>query len=252
AVRNKSAFCLKTHEGLLDKLDFVIQQWRKNIGPGTHVILVSTSECLKFLGIRDATCVVHYGFPSSPKQFGSRLFCMAKNFRNLSEQDQTDGCSLVTRSVLLISEENARHVVGILRYLERTDAPLPPVLLTFAEGVHVAREDLKTNRPFCSYLKSFGMCRDRSVCPDRHRFNPQLDQSAFPACGVIEVLPLYIKTASVYYGRLVRQNHKEFESMASEMFSYYADKKPGAKELLEGALYAVQEEGIFHRFVMAS
>ncbi|XP_047239557.1 putative ATP-dependent RNA helicase TDRD12 isoform X4 [Girardinichthys multiradiatus] len=252
AVRNKSAFCLKTHEGLLDKLDFVIQQWKKNIGPGTHVILVSTSECLKFLGIRDATCVVHYGFPSSPKQFGSRLFCMAKNFRNLSEQDQTDGCSLVTRSVLLISEENARHVVGILRYLERTDAPLPPVLLTFAEGVHVAREDLKTNRPFCSYLKSFGMCRDRSVCPDRHRFNPQLDQSAFPAAGVIEVLPLYIKTASVYYGRLVRQNHEEFESMASEMFSYYADKKPGAKELLEGALYAVQEEGIFHRVKILS
>ncbi|XP_043979978.1 putative ATP-dependent RNA helicase TDRD12 isoform X1 [Gambusia affinis] len=247
AVGNKSAFCLKIHKGLLDQLDFVIQQWRKNIGPGTHVILVSTSECLKSLGIRDAACVVHYGFPPSPKVFGYRLFCMAENFRNLPKQDQTDGGSPVSRSVLLISERNARHVVGVLRYLERTDAPLPPVLFSFAEGVHVAREDQKTDRPFCSYLKSFGFCRDRSVCPDRHRINPQSDQSALPSSGVIEVLPLYIKTASVFYGRLVRQNDKEFDKMASEMMSYYADKKPGAKELLEGALYAVQEDEIFHR-----
>ncbi|KAM4734527.1 putative ATP-dependent RNA helicase TDRD12 [Anableps anableps] len=252
AVSNKSAFCLKTHKGLMDKLDFVIQQWKKSIGPGTHVILVSTSECLKFLGIRDAACVVHYGFPSSPKLFGSRLFCMAENFRNLPKQDQTDGYVRVTRSVLLISERNARHVVGVLRYLKRTDAPLPPVLLTFAEGVHVAREDQKTERPFCSYLKSFGFCRDRGVCPDRHRFNPQLDQSGLPSSGIIEVLPLYIKTASVFYGRLLRQDDKEFDKMASEMMCYYADKKPAAKELLEGALYAVQEEEIFHRVKILS
>ncbi|XP_027884911.1 putative ATP-dependent RNA helicase TDRD12 isoform X2 [Xiphophorus couchianus] len=247
AVSNKSAFCLKIHKGLLDQLDFVIQQWRKNIGPGTHVILVSTSECLRGLGIRDAACVVHYGFPPSPKVFGYRLFCMAEHFRNLPKQDQTDSGSPVSRSVLLISERNARHVVGVLRYLERTDAPLSPVLFSFAEGVHVAREDQKTDRPFCSYLKRFGFCRDRSVCPDRHRINRQSDQSALPSSGVIEVLPLYIKTASVFYGRLVRQNDKEFDKMASEMMSYYADKKPGAKELLEGALYAVQEDEIFHR-----
>lgn len=74
-------------------------------------------------------------------------------------QDQTDSDSPVSRSVLLISERNARHVVGVLRYLERTDAPLSPVLFSFAEGVHVAREDQKTDRPFCSHLKRFGFCR---------------------------------------------------------------------------------------------
>lgn len=46
---------------------------------------VTTNDCLKALGIRDATCVVHYGFPSSPKLFGSRLFCMSEHFRNLSD-----------------------------------------------------------------------------------------------------------------------------------------------------------------------
>ncbi|CAK6977923.1 putative ATP-dependent RNA helicase TDRD12 [Scomber scombrus] len=251
AVSNKSAFCLKTHEGLTHQFDFVAQQWKKDIGPGTHVILVTTNECLRCLGIRDATCVVHYGFPTSPKLFGSRLFCMADNFRNLSErvssQDQTQSCPHATRSVLLISERNARHVVGVLRYLGRTNALLPPELLSFAQGIHVAREDQKTNRPLCSYLKSFGVCRDSSVCPDRHRFIPILDQSDLPGSGVIEVVPLYIKTASVFYGRIVRKEDGRFDSMAAEMASYYADKKLGATKLQQGGLYAVQEDDVFHR-----
>lgn len=80
----------------------------------------------------------------------------------VSSQDQTESRPHVSRSVLLISERNARHVVGVLRYLGRTNAPLPPELLSFAHGVHVAREDQKTNRPLCSYLKSFGVCRSAS------------------------------------------------------------------------------------------
>ncbi|XP_015253445.1 PREDICTED: putative ATP-dependent RNA helicase TDRD12 [Cyprinodon variegatus] len=152
ALSSQSAFCLKVHEGLLDQLDFVLQQWKKTIGPRTHIVLVSTSECLKGLGIRDASCVVHFGFPSSPRLFGSRLFCMVENFQNLS----------------------------------------------------------------------------------------------------VQVLPLYIKTASVYYGRLVNSSDEGFESMASEINSYYADTKPGAKELLQGALYAVQEDGVFHRVKILS
>lgn len=35
--------------------------------------------------------------------------------------------------------------------------------------------------------------------------------------------------------------------MASEMALYYAEKKLGAKKLLEGGLYAVQEDDVFHR-----
>lgn len=170
---------------------------------------VTTNECLKCLGIRDATCVVHYGFPNSPKVFGSRLFCMAENFRNLSErvstdkllfphkwlqkemhsfttcaskrctawnlclnicdycnifskvpsQDQPESRPHVIRSVLLISERNVCHIIGVLRYLMRTSALLPSELLSFAEGVHVVREEQKTNRPLCNYLKSFGVCR---------------------------------------------------------------------------------------------
>ncbi|KAJ0029269.1 hypothetical protein NQD34_004266 [Periophthalmus magnuspinnatus] len=269
AVSNKSAFCMKSHEGLTHEFDFVVQQWRKSIGPGSHVILgslsltndsfsaagvfcfitvnftqVTTDECLRCLGIRDATCVIHYGFPSSPRKFGSRLFCMVKNFRNLTEPVHT-GCRL-SRSVLIVSERNTRHVVGVLRYFGRTSAPLPPELLSFAQGVNVAREDQKTNRPLCSYLKSFGICRDSSVCPDRHSWNSHLDKSELPSSGIIEVVPLFIKTASVFYGRMVSKE-TNFESIAAEITAFYSDKKQVATEVTEGALYAVQEDDIFHR-----
>uniref|UniRef100_A0A8C2Z2K6 RNA helicase n=1 Tax=Cyclopterus lumpus TaxID=8103 RepID=A0A8C2Z2K6_CYCLU len=256
-VSNKSAFCLKTHEGLTHQFDFVVQQWRKGIGPGTHIILVTTSQCLMCLGVRDATCVVHYGFPPTPKQFGVRLSCMAESFRNLSARDPTGSLPRLTRSVLLISERNACHVVGVLRYLGRTNAPLPPELLSFARGVHAAREDQKTDRPLCSYLKSFGVCRDGAVCPDRHRFLPQLDRSVLPASGVIEVVPLHVKTASVFWGRLVQKEEEEeggggFRRMASEMEAHYANGKPGAGEVLQGGFYAVQEDEVFHRVKILS
>lgn len=104
-----------THEGLSHQFDLVMQQWRRDIGRGTHVFLgklqrccsqpvaerlsrlhvccvgpaATTDACLKSLGVRDATCVVHYSFPSSPAAFGRRLFCMVENFRNLCEQVRT-------------------------------------------------------------------------------------------------------------------------------------------------------------------
>ncbi|XP_029378205.1 putative ATP-dependent RNA helicase TDRD12 [Echeneis naucrates] len=252
AVSSRSAFCLMAHEGLTHQFDHVSQQWRKEIGPGTHILLGITSECLQCFDIRDATCVVHYSFPTSPKQFGSRLFCMANNFRNLTERNQTDSCLPVIRSVLLISERNSRHVLGVLRYLRRTDALLPPELLSFARGIQDAQEDQKTSQPFCSYLKSFGVCRDSSVCPDRHKFISHLDQSELPASGIIEAVPLYIKTASVFYGRIIRRDDSSYDDLMSEMASYYAEKKPGPKEVLEGGLYTVQEDSAFHRVKVLS
>ncbi|KAJ0069739.1 hypothetical protein NL108_012381, partial [Boleophthalmus pectinirostris] len=250
AVSNKSAFCMKSHEGLTHEFDFVVQQWRKSIDPGTHVILVTTNECLRCLGIHDASCIIHYGFPSSPRNFGSRLFSMVKNFRNLTEPVNTGRC--LSRSVLIISERNARHVVGVLRYLGRTSAPLPPELLSFAQSVNVAREDQKTNRPLCSYLKSFGTCRDSSMCADRHCWNPHLDESELPTSGVLEVVPLLIKTASLFYGRIVTKEENNFESILAEITAFYTDKKQGATEVIEGALYAVQDDDVFHRVKVLS
>ncbi|XP_061669490.1 putative ATP-dependent RNA helicase TDRD12 isoform X2 [Syngnathoides biaculeatus] len=246
AVSSKSGFCMKTHEGLTHTVDFVLQQWAKCIRPGTNVILVITNECLSCLGLTDATCVVHFAFPSSPKTFGSRLFCMSSHFRNLSEPSSTARVSQVCKSLLLVSERNARHVVGLVRYLKRSRAPLPAELLAFAEAAREVQEEDKTDRPFCHYLKSFGVCRF-SRCPDRHRLVSQLDQSNLPASGFIEVLPLYVKTASVFCGRIVREEDGVFDRMMADMTSYYADCQPLSEELREGGLYAVQEDQDFHR-----
>ncbi|GAA6080832.1 putative ATP-dependent RNA helicase TDRD12 isoform X1, partial [Tachysurus ichikawai] len=158
AVSNTAAFTLKVHEGLTYQFDAVIEQWRKDIGPGTQVILVTTNNCLKALGIRDATCVLHYGFPSSPKLFGKRMLCMVENFRNLSCKNHSEASSPAVRSVLLLSEQNSRQVSGVLRYLKRTDTPLPPELLQFAHGIQQAKESLKADHDLCSYLKSLGFC----------------------------------------------------------------------------------------------
>lgn len=62
-----------------------------------------------------------------------------------------------------------------------------------------------------------------------------------------QVVPLYVKTASMFYGRIVRKEDGGFQNMVSDMTSYYADKRPGAQEVLEGGLYAVQEDEVYHR-----
>ncbi|XP_062857583.1 putative ATP-dependent RNA helicase TDRD12 [Trichomycterus rosablanca] len=246
-VSNTAAFSLKVHEGLTYQFDFVIEQWKKDIGPGTQVVLVTTNDCLKALGIRDASCVVHYGFPSSPKLFGNRLFCMFKNFQNLSNQNCAESNLPAVRSVLLLSERNACHVSGVLRYLKRTHTRLPPELLQFANGVQLAKEEQKTDKPLCSYLKSLGFCRDSTVCPERHTINKTLDCPLHPGSGTIMVLPLYIKSANVYFGRIVNQKEDSYEKMAAEMNLYYAKDRRLAKEVMKGGMFAMQENDIHHR-----
>lgn len=61
------------------------------------------------------------------------------------------------------------------------------------------------------------------------------------------MLPLYIKTASVYYGRIVDQKENCFEKLAAEMKSHYAKGRPLTTEVVEGGFYAVQEGDIHHR-----
>lgn len=45
-----------------------------------------TDDCIPLLAITDATCVVHFSFPSSPKVLGGRLYCMSDHFQSVTEQ----------------------------------------------------------------------------------------------------------------------------------------------------------------------
>lgn len=64
-----------------------------------------------------------------------------------------------TKSVLLLTEKNACHAVGVLRYLERADAKIPSELYEFTAGVLEAKEDKKARSPLCPYLKALGFCK---------------------------------------------------------------------------------------------
>ncbi|MBN3316600.1 TDR12 helicase, partial [Atractosteus spatula] len=252
AVCRTSAFCMKAHQGLTYEFNFVIDQWRKEISPGTSVALVLTNECINALGITDATCVVHYGFPRCSKLFGSRLHCMSDHFQNLAEMDAVEQQARKTKSILLLSERNTGHVVGVLRYFERAGTVVPPELVHFAEGVLKAREDQKSRRPLCSSLKCFGFCRNERTCPDRHSFSPDLDGPQIPDSGCITILPLHIESASCFFGRIVRKKDDCYERLAAEMAEYYVNHKRSAVNVEKGGLYGVQEETVLHRVQVLS
>ncbi|TRY85802.1 hypothetical protein DNTS_011854, partial [Danionella cerebrum] len=250
AVGNTAVFTLRAVEQESDGFQHVIDQWRKRLGRGTQLILVTSDSCLKALGIRDATAVVHYGFPGSPKRFGSRLFCMAQNFSVPAETDSRgEHGSSVAQSVLLLSELNVRHVCGVLRFLRRTGALLPPELLSFANGVQRAKEEEKRERELCCSLKSFGFCRDSGVCPERHTMNPAVDQPLLLhlESRTVTVLPLCIRTANVFSGRVVAQKEDAYEALDARMKEHFAAERLCAVEILKEHLYAVQEESIYKR-----
>lgn len=60
---------------------------------------------------------------------------------------------------MLLTERNASHAMGVLRYLERADAKVPSELYEFTAGVLEAKEDKKATSPLCPYLKAFGFCK---------------------------------------------------------------------------------------------
>ncbi|KAH0619593.1 hypothetical protein JD844_000325 [Phrynosoma platyrhinos] len=160
AVESTSVFCLKIHPETGFHFDNVVDQWNKRFSSGTHVVLVLTDESLPGLGITDATCVIHFSFPASPRIFGARLYSMSDHFQNSIEKVSPLAKEQPkAKSILLLTENNACHAVGILNYLKRTTANIPPELSEFTSGVLETREDSKTGKPLCHYLKSFGFCK---------------------------------------------------------------------------------------------
>ncbi|KAG6940620.1 tudor domain containing 12 [Chelydra serpentina] len=182
AVKSSSIFCLKVHKEIEFHFKYAVEQWKKMFSSGTHVVLVLTDDCMPSLGITDATCVVHFSFPASPRVFGARLHSMSDNFQNVLQKTNTattlksvDQVYSKAKSILLLTERNGCHAVGVLRYLEHTEAKIPPELCDFTAGVLEAKEDMKLARPLCQYLKRSGVCKNMRICPNRHRVHLQID-----------------------------------------------------------------------------
>lgn len=63
-----------------------------------------------------------------------------------------------------------------------------------------------------------------------------------------KVLPLLIKTANVYSGRIVSQKDDSYEALVAQMNAHYAGERRCAVEVLKGELYAIQEENVYNRY----
>ncbi|XP_037675684.1 putative ATP-dependent RNA helicase TDRD12 [Choloepus didactylus] len=255
-VESSSVFCLKMHKETVFNLKSVLEHWKKKLSSGSHIVLALTDDCMPLLGITDATCVIHFSFPSSPKIFGERLYCMSDRFQNLTEQGSpADQGDKKAKSVLLLTERNARHAVGVLRYLERADAKIPSELYKFTAGVLQAKEDGKARRPLCPCLKAFGFCKDKRICPDRHHINPEIDMprklsnESLPAFGYVKIIPFYILNATNYFGRIIDKRVDLYATLNAEMNEYFKDSnnKTTVEKVEEFGLYGLAENTLFHR-----
>ncbi|XP_062923054.1 putative ATP-dependent RNA helicase TDRD12 isoform X2 [Mobula hypostoma] len=256
ALDSNSNFCIKVHEGMNLHLSQVLEQWNNKFSPGTHVILVTTDECLPVLGITDATCVIHYGFPPTLKIFGARLCCMVDNFNNLIVKESTPQ----SQSIILMTDKNVPQMTSLLQYLERTEANIPAELYKFISDLN-DEDDICSDKYLCKYLKAYGICRDIKTCESRHKIHPTvdkprciLDEKRLPSSGYVEIIPTYVSNASCYYGRIIHKRKKWGDSPTSvedsylrllkDMAEYYMEenhRKP-VEQLKVLSLYALKEK----------
>ncbi|XP_060694323.1 putative ATP-dependent RNA helicase TDRD12 [Hemiscyllium ocellatum] len=255
ALGSNSHFCMKVHEGMSLQVSNIMDDWSKKFNPGTHMILVTTDNCLRVLRITDATCVIHYGFPSSCEIFGTRLCCMVDNFDNLTTEVPTRQ----RQSVVLLTEKDALQTVSVLHYLERTEAKIPQELFQFILNMNNI-DDIYYDRALCKYLKAYGICRDNKTCPSRHKFLHDVDKPRYltaekklPSTGYIEIIPTCVNDASDYYGRIIHHRSKwedlpvsmeeDYLMLLKDMTDYYLedDHRKPVEQLEVSAFYGLEE-----------
>ncbi|KAI6077676.1 putative ATP-dependent RNA helicase TDRD12 [Aix galericulata] len=255
ALKSNSIFALKIHKEKEFNFTYVLEHWTKSYASGNHVVLVLTDDCVQFLGITDASCVIHFSFPSSSRIFGQRLYNMSDNFHNVIEESSVDQEHTKARSVVLLTENNTCRALGILRYLKRAKAEIPLELHDFTARVLEAEEEKKFARPLCTYLKAFGICKNRTVCPDRHQINLQIDMlqnmpdKMTQTSGRVTILPLHIVNATNYFGRIVDKQQDQYTTLAEEINEYFKEpsNKIPIKKAEKLALYGLCDETLFHR-----
>ncbi|NXT05342.1 DDX17 helicase, partial [Prunella fulvescens] len=254
ALKSNSIVSLKKHKESKCNAECVLERWRKMHSSGTPAVLVLTDDCLQSLGITDATWVIHFSFPS-PAVFGQRLQSMRDNFCTGIKDCAVDQEDTKAKSVILLTEDSSCHASGILCYLKHAEAEIPEELYDLTARVQESEKDEKISRPLCASLKTFGICRNRTECPDRHQINLSIDMAQNIAAEMIEtpervtILPLFIVHATNYFGRIVKKQKDPYTVLAKEMNDYF--KVPGHRisvnTMEKSVLYGLREGAICHR-----
>ncbi|NWV07309.1 DDX17 helicase, partial [Ptilonorhynchus violaceus] len=254
ALKSNSIVSLKKHKESKCNAGCVLERWRKMHSSGTPAVLVLTDDCLQPLGITDATCVIHFSFPS-PRVFGQRLHSTTDNFCSVIKDSALDQECTKAKSVILLAENSSCYAPGILHYLRRAEAEIPQELHDLTARVLESEEDEKFSRPLCASLKTFGICKNRTACPDRHQINLSIDIAQNILDEMIEtpervtILPLLIVHATNYFGRIVKKEKDQYTILEKEMNDYF--KVPGHRisvnTVEKSEFYGLREQAICHR-----
>ncbi|NWI78180.1 DBP2 helicase, partial [Dryoscopus gambensis] len=254
ALKSNSVVSLKKHKESKCNAKCVLERWRKMHSSGTPAVLVLADDCLQPLGITDATCVIHFSFPS-PGVFRQRLQCMTDSFCTGIKDSAGDQEHTKAKSVILLTENSSCHAPGILHCLKRAGAEIPEELHDSAARVLESEENEKFSRPLCASLKTFGICRNKRACPDRHQVNLSIDTGQNIADEMIEtpervtIVPLLVVHATNYFGRIVRKPKDQYTVLAKEMNDYF--KVPGHRisvnTVEKSVFYGLREGAICHR-----
>ncbi|NXO06948.1 DDX17 helicase, partial [Oriolus oriolus] len=254
ALKSNSIVSLKKHKESKCNAKCVLERWRKMHSSGTPAVLVLADDCLRPMGITDATCVIHFSFPS-PGVFGQRLQCMTDNFCTVIKGSAVDQEHTKAKSVILLTENGSCHAPRILHCLKHAGAEIPEELHDSTARVLESEENAKFSRPLCASLKTFGICRNRTACPDRHQINLSIDMAQNFADEMIEtpervtILPLLIVHATNYFGRIIKKQKDQYTVLAKEMNDYF--KVPGHRisvnAVEKSVFYGLCEGAICHR-----
>ncbi|NXB28482.1 DDX17 helicase, partial [Eulacestoma nigropectus] len=254
ALKSNSIVSLKKHKESKCNAKCVLERWRKMHSSGTPAVLVLADDCLQPLGITDATYVIHFSFPS-PGVFRQRLQCMTDNFCTVIKDSAVDQEHTKAKSVILLTENSSCHAPGILHCLKHAEAEIPEELHDSTARVLESEENEKFSRPLCASLKTFGICRNRTACPDRHQINLSIDMAQNIADEMIEtpervtIQPLLIVHATNYFGRIVKRQKDQYTVLAKEMNDYF--KVPGHRipvnTVEKSVFYGLREGAICHR-----
>ncbi|NWT60839.1 DDX17 helicase, partial [Erythrocercus mccallii] len=254
ALKSNSIVSLKKHKESKCNAECVLERWRKVHSSGTPAVLVLTDDCLQSLGITDATCVIHFSFPS-PEVFGQRLQSLSDNFCTGIKDSAGDQEHTKAKSIILLTKNSSCHTPGILRYLKHAEAEIPEELYDLTAMVRESEEDEKFSRPLCASLKTFGICRNRMECPDRHQINVSIDTAQNIADEMIEtrervtILPLLIVHATNYFGRIIKKQKDQYTILAKEMNDYFkpSGHRISVNSVEKSVLYGLCEGAICHR-----
>ncbi|NXR27461.1 DDX17 helicase, partial [Cinclus mexicanus] len=253
ALKSNSVVSLRKHKDSKCNAKCVLERWRRMHSSGTPAVLVLTDDCLQSLGIRDATCVIHFSFPS-PGVFGQRLQSISDNFCTGIKDSAVDQEHTNAKSVILLTENSSCHAPGILHYLKHAEAEIPEELDLTARVLE-SEENEKSSRPLCAYLKTFGICRNRTECPDRHQINLSLDMAQNITGEMIEtpervtILPLLILHATNYFGRIVKKQKDQYTVLAEEMNDYFkiSGHRISVNTVEKSVFYGLREGVSCHR-----